>query len=367
MPALQADRLTGGPNTALNLAARLLPEGLRVRFVSTMERADPNLDAVRRQISDLAGSAAAGASVELADATVDGLILEPDDVLLATWWPTAHVARAALAHTRADEFLYLIQDYEPAFYPWSTNFALAEATYGFPHRAIFNEALLAAWFQARPTGGRRDAVAFQPAVDRSRFHPPAAAERGSRHRLLFYARPQADRNAFELGLRSLRLAASAGAFPADRWAASSVGAVLPAFELGGGVTMENLPWLPLDGWAACIRSSALLLSLMLSPHTSYPPLEMAACDGLVVTNVFEGKTAAALEGISRRIVGVEPTPEALADALAASARQVMDGSARSGTTAGERASLALPGTWDEAFRDVVPWLARAVRELSGRG
>ena len=29
--------------------------------------------------------------------------------------------------------------------------------------------------------------------------------------------------------------------------------------------------------------------------------------------------------------------------------------------------LSLPGSWTEAFRDVVPWLAASVRELGGPG
>jgi hypothetical protein len=98
---------------------------------------------------------------------------------------------------------------------------------------------------------------------------------------------------------------------------------------------------------------------MISPHTSYPPLEMAACDGLVVTNTFETKTASLLAGISSRIVGVDPDPEALAAALADATRAVVAGTAPPATP------LGLPATWDEAFRDVVPWLAKAVRELSG--
>jgi hypothetical protein len=365
LPALQADRLTGGPNTALNLAARLLVEGIRVRFVSTVEPADVDLARVRAQIGELAGSPAAGGAVELVDATLVGLDVEPADVLLATWWPTAHVALAALSLTAATEFIYLIQDYEPAFYPWSTNHALADATYGFPHRAIFNERLLEGWFAARPPGGRVDAIAFEPAVDRAHFHPPGRGERGRPHRLLFYARPQAERNAFELGLRALRLAAASGAFPADRWSAATVGAPLPNLDLGGGLTMANLPWQPLDGWAASLRRSALLLSLMISPHTSYPPLEMAACGGLVVTNTFESKTATALAAISPRIHGVPAEPEALAAALARCARSVEDGSAGDAQEGDAGSPIGLPGSWDDAFREVVPWLIRGVRQLSG--
>jgi hypothetical protein len=137
--------------------------------------------------------------------------------------------------------------------------------------------------------------------------------------------------------------------------------------------MTNVPWLELDAWAARLRGSALLLSLMISPHTSYPPLEMAACGGLAITNTFESKTAEALAAISPRIRGVMPEPDALATALAEAAAEIETAAEDAGgvpggvpSAPGQSQELQLPGTWEDAFRDVVPWLARSVRELSGR-
>ena len=55
---------------------------------------------------------------------------------------------------------------------------------------------------------------------------------------------------------------------------------------------------------------------MLSPHTSYPPLEMAATGGLVVTNTYGPKTADALTAIAPSIRAAAPDVEALAQAIA---------------------------------------------------
>ncbi|MEJ0070473.1 MAG: hypothetical protein WDO24_19130 [Pseudomonadota bacterium] len=56
-----------------------------------------------------------------------------------------------------------------------------------------------------------------------------------------------------------------------------------------------------------LRRSDLLLSLMLSAHTSYPPLEFAACGGLAIHNTYATKTAARLTALSANIIAVEPT------------------------------------------------------------
>ena len=128
------------------------------------------------------------------------------DVLLASWWPTAHLAEAALAHVDATEFLYVIQDFEPGFYPWSTRSALAEATYAMAMRPIVNEPFLEAFLRDRGTGRFADrgiaCHTFMPAVDREVFEMRAGRPEG-RRRLLFYARPRNPRNLFEIGLRAL--------------------------------------------------------------------------------------------------------------------------------------------------------------------
>ena len=66
---------------------------------------------------------------------------------------------------------------------------------------------------------------------------------------------------------------------------------------------------------------------MLSPHTSYPVLEMAASGGLSVTNTFATKTREALEKLSDNIVATEPTVEAMAEGLIVAAKRVSAGRA----------------------------------------
>src|SRR5205807_8701042 len=85
--------------------------------------------------------------------------------------------------------------------------------------------------------------------------------------------------------------------------------------LGRGAVLRPAPWLDLHGYAAQMRRADLLLSPMLSPHPSYPPLEMAASGGLAVTTAYANKTAEALSAPSRNIIAVEPTIEAMAEGL----------------------------------------------------
>ena len=365
MPHLTLSRMSGGPNTILQITARLLRLGVRLRYVATFGGLDPDPAALRRHLEAVTGAEVDPGAVDFVDASAPGatLGLGRDDVLFATWWPTAHLANAALPLLRAREFVYLVQDFEPGFYPWSTKYALALATYDLPIRAIVNEPLLLDHLRAERVGRFEASAAeghvatFMPAVDRDRFaRRPRPA--GAPRRLVFYARPRNPRNLFELGLRALRAAAAEGIFDGAAWEFRAIGQELDDLPLSGRHVLQATPWLSYEDYAAFLGEADVLLSLMLSPHTSYPPLEMAVAGGSVVTNTFGAKTSTAMTAISPAIRAVPPDVGSLVTAL----REVV---ASGPPTADRRSAAGLPNSWDEALREVVPWLHATIAELRG--
>jgi hypothetical protein len=96
------------------------------------------------------------------------------------------------------------------------------------------------------------------------------------------------RNGFPLIVEGLRAwhAAYAGD---DRWSVVSAGQEHADIDLGGGMTMRSHGKLDLASYAQLMRSSAIGVSIMVSPHPSYPPLEMAEAGLLVLTNRFGAK------------------------------------------------------------------------------
>jgi len=345
VPSLMRDRLTGGPNTALQIGARVAALGVSVRFVSTHGNVDA-LDVLAAHVAGLIAQPSDSIDVTFESASGnDGTLpIRRGDVAMATWWPTAYLAERTLEASGRADFLYLVQDFEPAFYPWSTNYALAMRTYAMPARPIFNTALLREHF-IRGGIGRADAAStwFEPAVDTTLFRRrPSTGPR----RLLFYARPGKPRNAFDLGLRALRAAVQAGAFEGP-WECTAIGEPIPDLPLGNGLVLRADPWRSYAEYAALLGGSDVLLSLMLSPHPSYPPLEMAAAGGAVVTNVFGVKTAEAMRQVSPRILAVEPEVDALAAALAQATRM---------PRAEAAAPSDRPASWSESLGPVAEWI-----------
>ena len=94
--------------------------------------------------------------------------------------------------------------------------------------------------------------------------------------------------------------------------------------LADGVYMRILPKKHLNEYREFLPEFDVGMSLMLSPHPSIVPLEMAAAGMWVVTNTFANKTAENLLKISANLIPAEPTVEALERALARAAEKVED-------------------------------------------
>ena len=357
LPALAMDKMTGGPNTAINLTYRVARAGVPVRYISADVPMDRDQDRLWEHFGSLTGISGRLENVELTSAhdKDNPAVIGADDVFFGTAWWTVQAMRGAIRQTKHRKFIYIIQDFEPGLYPWSTQYALATETYGMDFRAVFCENLLAEHFCRNRIGRFADpafidqCAVFEPAVDRTKFHPDLDSAGSRKKRLVFYARPNAPRNLYEMGLAGLREAVRRGAFPPEEWELLCIGEPVPRIDLGCGVVARPHPWLDYDAYAELLRGCDVGLSLMLSPHTSYPPLELAACGALAVTNTFSVKTADRLRAISANIIPVAPEVDEIAEGLVRASTGAKDPQARRRGSA-----VAMPPAWDEAFRGTVP-------------
>ncbi|MEM5386438.1 glycosyltransferase [Paraburkholderia phymatum] len=372
LPSLQMRYATGGPNTAYILGMLLANDGIPVIFVSTDLPLDDNLNGIKSHLHRLTGLRPDDLAVQFIDGSdrTQPLAIGYNDALMATAWWTAHAARSATSMLRCKRIYYLVQDYETLFYGASENFADAEASYSFDHVPIINTSLLRDHLISRAVGRysnadfSRQAIAFEPAIDQSYFRPENRDAQAPR-RLLFYARPNiAKRNLFGLGIAVLRAAVEKGLFGDSGWEFIGMGESFDPIPLGRGYTLTPAEWLDFEGYAEQMRGTDILLSSMLSPHPSYPPLEMAACGGLAVTTVFGSKTAARLSALSPNLIGAEPEIGDMLLALAR-ARALSDDKGRRQTAP----QLSLPRTWTESLSPAVETLVAQLQRdgISRRG
>ena len=221
LPAIGPTSMTGGPNTTIQVACAIARAGTSVRFVSCDKPLEGGMDWFWKHIEAVT-RAPRPSNVTLRDATAHTLEIGGDDTFMASLWTTAHQANSLLHLTTTKEFLYLIQDFEPGFYPLSSRYAMALETYGFPHRPIVNQAVLANFFAASKIGRfaepgfRERCITFEPAIDKQVFRPATNKIKPAGPRtLLVYARPSNPRNMLGLAIEALKLAINEEVFRED--------------------------------------------------------------------------------------------------------------------------------------------------------
>lgn len=245
----------------------------------------------------------------------------PRDIFFATTWWTAHNLIPLLRSCHAafggemTPLFYFIQDYEPQLYPLSSASLLARDTYAndWPTAGIFNSQLLADYFAAQGHKLSRQFV-FEPILsDALKAHLPRLSQTKKVRKILVYGRPQEARNCFSLVRMGLQSFAARYPRYAD-WQIISAGAPHAPIALSGSKQVRSVGKLSLAAYADELLSASVGLSLMASPHPSYPPLEMAHFGLLTVTNSFANKDLSRAHENLTSLPRIHP--DAIADALA---------------------------------------------------
>lgn len=325
LPHYSASMMYGGIASALELVRAVSDGYERVRFVSERpwaRTADP---------ADLRAFVAhpERTVIETADLfSEEGLPCHQREIFFCTFWTTALAWEAYAAALRAEglapnPFHFFIQDYEPGFYPQNYKHCRALSAYAHgPHtHAIFNSAELADYFHRQGFSFARESV-LAPSL-----HPELRAYLEQHHFklpakpmehivLLLYGRPSQPRNCFPVLLEGLyRFFAPMTEEERLEFLIISAGASTPHpdIRLLPDTLVKSVGKLPIDKYIAYLSFAHIGLSLMASPHPSYPPLEMASFGLYTITNRFAGKDLSRTHPLLHSID--QPWPASIAAAL----------------------------------------------------
>lgn len=319
VPTLNPTEIFAGILTALDIGLGLAARGYRVRFVATdlpVSSAAVSRGFLVQRLS--AHDMASGTPDRIAlhcgvsSATLPG---HKADIYLATAWWSAHIARRLIdAHAlEQHDFFYLIQDFEPNFYAWGSEFADAMASYDLGFTPVFNTTLLRDYFADQGFDfATPDRLAFRPSISIDRYARGVRPPTPARRRLALYGRPEVARNMYPIALEALADFIRAEALDPAQIELVSIGMAHKTVAMPRGVMLESLGKLPWDEYPAYLCGIDVGLSLMYSPHPSHPPIEMAASGVRVVTNTFGPKD---LSILSPAIAAVPPTAPDITAAL----------------------------------------------------
>ena len=310
LPTLEPSKIYGGISTALRIFENILAAyphySIRIIITSDVISSDALKYIVKRfdrhfQIDNASFDVCSDASLyPLYTSTLRQLPISPQDIFVATAWWTADLAnRAILAQNKffnsSYQYIYLIQDWEPLFYPYSSNWLLADSTYRHSNMiAIINSEELYSFFVEKYS---IDNAFYIPFVLNSSLNNRLVSCRENSSLLpvnqrdkiiLVYARPSVPRNCYDTVCAVIQHWNSTYPNSSD-WKIYFIGEDLSLSTTHLMDNVEVLGRLSLEQYSELLSKSAIGLSLMLSPHPSYPPLEMASFGMYVITNSFENK------------------------------------------------------------------------------
>ncbi|MEX2381506.1 MAG: class I SAM-dependent methyltransferase [Opitutales bacterium] len=273
--------------------------------------------------------------------------VHPADLYLSTsWWSTQRL----LYTVAIKQILYLLQEDERMFYPHGDDWLRCHEVLSHPELKILvnSQNLYDHLCQQGCDNLLQNGVYFEPAFPHgtNRRKPKPV---GTKKKFFFYARPHHDRNVFYRGLEVVHEAMSRGILSPEEWEIYFAGHHIPDLMLPGGVkpkVLANLSW---KAYCEEVSDMDLGLSLMLSPHSSYPPLDLAAAGIYVVTNQFGIKKD--LSSYSNHILCVPAGKEQLLEGLREAVQLLKKEPARPAENA-----TTLPHDWREAFTPVVQWI-----------
>lgn len=324
IPALSTKHVFGGIATALALLESISSNNENVRIILSDEATfthDDNPAFSSWTIKSLQDEDTNGRHIIPAGCRYEkSLAVAENDVFIATAWWTASLAKQIqekqLAIYNKDEFtkfFYLIQDFEPGFYPWSSRYALADSTYRDSSRfiPIFNTKILNDFFIDEGYEFE-NSLYFNPVLHpQLRDHLKLLNSIKKQKTILIYGRPSVDRNCFSIIVQALNLLVKDT--ESSGWDFISVGENHQDVPLENGKFLISRGKLTISEYAKELASAYAGISLMVSPHPSYPPLEMAAFNVQVLTNKYKSKDLAQFS--SNIISTVDMSPGSLAKIL----------------------------------------------------
>lgn len=298
--------------------------------------------------------------VEYCDRYQKSIPVRCRDVFISTGWWTAYTFRSVLLwqaehyRQKVNPLIYLIQDYEPGFYPWSSRYLLADSTYHMdvPVFAVFNSMQLSDFFSKGGYAFTRS-WAFEPMLNQGlkQFLPSRNQKVSKKRQMIVYGRPGTARNAFEVIVAALKLWASRQK-DAEEWRVYSAGETHQSIDLGKGVKLHSLGKLSLEDYARCMLETYAGISLMVSPHPSYPPLEMSTFGIRTITNCYANKN---LTSFNDNIISLRSAaPENIAEQLC----RLCDEYAGEGMVYSESDYVRR----EKAFADITTQIGKEIRE-----
>ena len=277
------------------------------------------------------------------------LPISKQDVFLATsWWS----AKSILESNICNRILYIIQEEETFFYPYSDErFWCEEIMHSDQIDYIVNSKLLYDYLKINKYNTLiNNALYFEPAFSEKLYFPSESSfekKKNEKRKLFFYGRPKNPRNLFYFGLECLDEAVTRGVIDTDLWDIYFAGYDIEKIQFTNGYEPKMMGTMSWKEYAEFARTIDVAFCLMYTPHPSYPPFDMLCSGAVVLTNEFKNKKDLSY---SKNMILAKLEKDAILKGFAEAIELASDTEKRKENYENNNINQ----TWEESFKDIIP-------------
>jgi hypothetical protein len=267
----------------------------------------------------------------------NGILIEPERLSLVDFYHTEGIVRELPIHKEdvflcsgwgdalmllnlplQGKFIYLIQDFEPIFFPNSDIYLRAESTYKSDNFIpLINTEMLHSYFKTkfdRYPNVADFGISFEPAVGQCDNIYASSNEDSFERKVFLYFRPAVQRNLAFSMLKAVQLAIRDPRIEHFKIQFYTAGGVeFGDIEFDDGDIIISKGKMTMEEYQEFMKGIDICVSPMMSPHPNYPTLEFASVGAVVITTKWETKQN--LDFYSKNILMAEPTPEDIAEKI----------------------------------------------------
>jgi len=302
--------LSAGPQTIYIFANMLAEKGHNVRIISLYTPVD-----ILKFKSEILKRIKFHNNIELESQCNNDILISYDDIFIASAWWTVFPLKFILGYLTFKKFFWFIQENELLLHSGNEVYAKALECYNmdyysFINTSILKDDLLKINFKIK------DYICFEPAFDRKLFYY-TKKQNNDILKIIFYSRDSnvAERNLVNLVHHLLFEAYKNNIINENNCVIYGFGQHKEKRLISGNFYYEDLGFLDIDLYSKLMRESDILISFQMAPHPSYPPLEMAHCNGVCLHTEFSNKTNESIGRYSDKIILAEPSINKLLEGL----------------------------------------------------
>lgn len=306
---------SAGPNTLYLFSNFLAQKNYNVRIIFLYSDVDNDF------IKNIIKKFNLSKKIQFETLHIDDISISYDDIFITSAWWTVYPLKFILGYLNNKKFIWFIQENELLLHSGNDVYSKAISCYNMDYyslvntKILFNELKKVLFPFTQKIYNESECLCFEPAFDTNKLY---YIEKKNREKkiIIFYSRDEtiAERNCIKL-VKSLLINSCINNLINKDDIIIGFGGTIGTYNLISNYYYTDIGFLNLDEYYKLLRKSDILISFQIAPHPSYPPLEMAFCNGVTIHIAFGNKNKDTIKEYTDKIIMCEPDINSLLEGM----------------------------------------------------